>query len=60
MSETFLEGESCERCGGPISNRPHTKTIFIEESFDYLHQTVWICYSCGKEHTLQSEPYHTV
>ena len=56
----FLENEQCSICQGPILNEPHTKTIFEEDLFNYITQTVWICYACGHEQTLQSEPYYSL
>ena len=56
MEENFLQ-DQCERCQGPILAKPEKKIVFIEDSLDYIQQTVWICYACGHENTLQSEPH---
>lgn len=55
----FLENDRCERCKGILLAEPHTKVIFVEESFDYLNQSVWICYCCGYENALDSQPYYS-
>jgi hypothetical protein len=52
----LIPGEACCQCGGPLLAEPHTKTVFVEKSLDYVRQTVWVCYACGCENILQSEP----
>ncbi len=54
----FLKDEKCDRCHGPILAEACKKTVFVEETLDYVSQTVWICYHCGKENTLDSEPHY--
>jgi hypothetical protein len=52
-SDVFLKDEKCERCGGPILAEPHTRTHFIEESWDYVRETLWPCYACGYQNSLE-------
>lgn len=60
MNEQFLQGEKCDRCGGPLLAEAVTRTDFVEVTLDYVSRTVWICYGCGKEHALDSQPYFTL
>ena len=54
----FLSDEVCERCKGLILAEPWKRTEFDEENFSYSSLSVWVCSVCGREHTLQSEPYY--
>lgn len=56
----FLEDEVCARCGGPLIAQAEKRQQFIEETLDYLEQSVWICYACGHENPLDSEPRYIV
>ena len=58
--QEFLKDEKCERCGGPIKAIAYTTTTFIEETGDYIAQSFWDCYMCGKEHSLGSQPYYRI
>lgn len=60
MDEDFVPGECCERCKGPLLAKPVKKQTYVEETMDYIEQSVWVCYGCGKEKVLQSEPYFLV
>jgi RNase P subunit RPR2 len=60
MEENFLAREECKRCKGPISSRPIITRTFDEKTLDYIQQTVWVCYACGKEHALDSQPYYVM
>jgi hypothetical protein len=59
MEENFLNGESCDRCGGPILAEGHEVTEFKEETLDYITQMKWPCYACGHLNTCQSQPLYT-
>lgn len=48
----FLNGEECERCRGPLLAEGHKTTRYVEQSWDYVSQTVHICYACGHSQTL--------
>lgn len=54
--EEFLNGEKCERCGGPLLAEAQKKTTFHEESMDYTVQTFWPCCQCGHLNALDSQP----
>ncbi len=54
----FLKDEECVRCGGSILAESYKQTRFIEETFDYVSSTVWICYDCGYGNKFDSQPYY--
>lgn len=53
----FLEDEECCRCHGPLLAEPIHGTLFVEESFDYIDVTYFVCYACGHKYTL-TQNYH--
>lgn len=58
MEPKFLLDEVCERCHGPLLAEAVKTTEFVEETWDYVEQSGWLCYACGHLNRLDSEPHY--